>query len=264
MISDRWPDLPVLGSAALPPMAGVSSELWPGVLTVAMNLPEDHVVIGGVMVFLHGAIAGRQPMRVTRDVDVLCDVEVSASSIRDTVTALEKLGYTVAADAPNESTHRYRGPNGEQVDVLAPSGVKPPPDLTTTPPGKTIEIPAGREALRHRVVVHATYGDRTADLVIPDLTRALKLKAAAYSQDYVRSPAKAWNSRHLTDLAFLCSLITDPESIIDGLLTAGSNLHLAAVLDNPGHHAWAAASDRAEDACLTWEVIRQAPRSHST
>lgn len=77
-------------------------------LTVAVNLPDDHVVIGGVMVFLHGAAAGRLPIRVTRDVDVLCDVEVSASSIRDTVAALEQLGYAVAADAPNESTHRYR------------------------------------------------------------------------------------------------------------------------------------------------------------
>jgi hypothetical protein len=264
MVSDRWPDLPVLGSAVLPPMTGVSGELWPGVLTVALNLPDDHVVIGGVMVFLHGAVAGSQPVRVTRDVDVLCDVEVSASSIRDTVAVLEQLGYSVAADAPNESTHRYRGPNGEQVDVLAPSGVKPPPDLTTTPPGKTIEVPAGREALRHRVVVHASYGDQAAELLIPDMTRALKLKAAAYGQEHSKAPAKTWNSRHLQDLAFLTSLITDPAPIIAGLLEAGSNLHLAAVLDAPAHHAWTAAGDRAEDAHLTWEVIRQAQQSHST
>ncbi|WP_156212709.1 hypothetical protein [Lentzea aerocolonigenes] len=245
-------------------MTETSCELWPGVFEVVVNLPDDHVVIGGVMVFLHGAVSGRQPVRVTRDVDVLCDVEVSTSSIRETVAALEQLGYVVAADAPNESTHRYRGPNGEQVDVLAPSGVKPPPDLTTTPPGKTIEVPAGREALRHRVVVQATYGDRSADLLIPDMARALKLKAAAYGQEYGKSPAKAWNSRHLEDLAFLTSLLTDPEPVIAGLGEAGSNLHLADVLDDPGHHAWVAAGDLAEDGYLTWEVIRHAARSHST
>lgn len=264
MISDRWPDLPVLGSAVLSPMAGTSGELWPGVLTLAVNLPADHVVIGGVMVFLHGAVAGRRPVRVTRDVDVLCDVEVSASSIRDTVAVLGQLGYEIAADAPNESAHRYRGPNGEQVDVLAPFGVKPPPDLTTTPPGTTIEVPVGREALRHRVVVHATYEDQAADLVVPDMTRALKLKAAAYSQQHRKSPAKAWNSRHLEDLTFLTSLITDPEPVIAGLREAGGNLHLASVLDAPGHHAWAAAGDRAEDAHLTWDAIVHATQSHST
>lgn len=125
-------------------------------------------------------------------------------------------------------------------------------------------MPAGREALRHRVVVRATYGDQTTDLVVPDLTRALKLKAAAYGQEYSRSPAKAWNSRHLEDLVFLCSLISDPAPVITGLLEAGGNLHLAAVLDDPGHHTWTVAGDRAEDAHLTWEVIRHSSRSHST
>lgn len=256
MISKRWPDLPVLGSATLTPLVTPVGELWRTVFTVATNLPGDHVLIGGVMTFLHGAVVGRQPARVTRDVDVLCDVEVAASSIRDTVTALERLGYTIAAEAPDDSSHRYLGPNGEQVDVLAPLGVKPRPDLTTTPPGTTIEVPAGREALRHRVVVHAAFGEQSVELVVPDMARALKLKAAAYGQHYTTAPAKAWNSRHLEDLAFLASSIADPTEVIAGLRETGSNLHLAAVLDAPGHHAWAAVGERAEDAHLMWDVVR--------
>lgn len=255
MSSEQWPDLPVLGSATLPTGDTVTGELWNTVLTVVPNLPPEHVLIGGVMTFLHGAVAGRQPVRATRDVDVLCDVEIAAGSIRDTVVALQQLGYKLDVESPNESSHRYLGPNGEQVDVLAPLGVRPPPDLTTTPPGTTIEVPVGREALRNRVVVRATYGEQGVDLVIPDMTRALKLKAAAYSHEYASAPAKAWNSRHLDDLTFLTSLITDPAEVIAGL-KAGNILYLAAVLDAPGHHAWGAAGDRAEDAWLMWDVLR--------
>ena len=100
--------------------------------------------------------------------------------------------------------------------------------------------------------------------MIPDLARALKLKAAAYGKEYSKAPAKAWNSRHLEDLAFLSSLISDPAPVIAGLLEAGSNLHLAAILDDPDHHAWAAAREHLEDAHLTWEAVRHATRSHST
>lgn len=256
MTSEQWPDLPVLGSADLASLATPVGELWQTVLTVATSLPADHVLIGGVMTFLHGAVVGRQPTRVTRDVDVLCDIEIAASSIRDTVAALEQLGYTIAAEAPADSSHRYLGPNGEQVDVLAPLGVEPPPDLTTTPPGTTIEVPAGREALRHRVVVHATLGKQSVELVIPDMARAMKLKAAAYSQHYKTAPAKAWNSRHLEDLAFLTSLIADPTEVIEGLNEAGNTLQLADVLDTRSHHAWAAAGEHAEDAHLMWDVLR--------
>ena len=69
MTFNRWPELPVLGSATLQPMATAAGDLWPGVFTVTTNLPADHVLIGGVMVFLHGAVAGRQPVRMTRDLE---------------------------------------------------------------------------------------------------------------------------------------------------------------------------------------------------
>jgi hypothetical protein len=36
----------------------------------------------------------------------------------------------------------------------------------------------------------------------------------------------------------------------------GHNFQLADVLDNPDHHAWAAAGDAKEDAQLVWSVLR--------
>lgn len=249
----------MLGAAELPPLAeGVDATLWPGLLTVTGHLPDEYVLIGGVMVFLHGAVAGRQPRRVTRDVDVLCDVELVPSSLVDTVRVLNELGYTVAQDSPDDSTHRYHGPAGELVDVLAPAGVTPPPDLTTTPPGRTIEVYAGRDALRHRVVVHASYAGRTGALLVPDLPRALKLKAAAYSQHKLKAPADAHDSRHLQDVAFLISLITDVDAVLAelGEPPANGRLELAADLDDPRHPSWAAAGEHAQDARLLWDVVR--------
>ncbi|WP_086663887.1 hypothetical protein [Lentzea kentuckyensis] len=105
-------------------------------------------------------------------------------------------------------------------------------------------------------MVRAEYQNQTAELVVPDMTRALKLKAAAYGQEHSKAPARAWNSRHLDDLAFLTSLIIDPTPVITGLRDAVNSLSLASVLDRPGHHAWAAAGDRAEDAHLMWDVLR--------
>jgi hypothetical protein len=256
MSSDRWPDLPVLGSADLPPLHDDS--LWPALFTLSERLPPEHVVIGGIMVYLHGALVGRRPSRVTSDVDVLFNVEIQPSSLKEAVAVLGELGYKVAQDSPIESTHRYLGPNGEQVDVLAPAGVKPPPNLETTPPGRTIPVYGGRQALRHRVVIKAAHAGRTAKIVVPDLARALVIKTAAYG-DHARSrPAQAFNSRHLLDLAFLASVIEDPGEILESLGPAPSEGHLgqAAVLDNPSHPAWSGAGDGVEDAQLTWDVLR--------
>lgn len=262
MIVNRWPDLPVLGSADLPPLLDQDGEInqtmWPGLFLLAEHLPAEHAVIGGIMVYLHGAVAGRHPARVTSDVDVLFDVEVLPSSLQDAVAVLGRLGYRVHPASPPQSTHRYLGPRGEEVDVLAPYGVKPPPNLITTPPGRTIEVFGGRQALRNRVVVYASYSDQAAALVVPDLARALGIKAAAFGVELDKSPAKAHYSRHLEDLAFLASLIPDPHQLREDLgpVPSGGHLSQAAPLDSAAHHAWAAAGEHAEDAHLMWEIVR--------
>ncbi|WNV87641.1 hypothetical protein [Umezawaea sp. Da 62-37] len=250
---------PLLGDVGLPPLPGGADQaLWPALLTLAERLPVDHAVIGGIMVYLHGTVAGRAPARVTSDVDVLCDVEVMPSSLRDTVAVLTELGYRIDPASPLESSHRYLGPGGEQVDVLAPAKVRPPPDLITTPPGRTIEVPGGKPALRHRVVIRASYEGRTGHLVVPDLARALMLKAAAYAEQHRKSPAKAFHSKHLQDITFLVSLIDDLDQVLADLGTAPPDGHLAlaAVLDDTGHHAWTAAGDASEDARLVWDALR--------
>jgi hypothetical protein len=260
VIVSRWPELPELANIVLPPLEdGSDAVLWPGLLDLAEQLPAEHVVIGGVMVYLHGAAAGRTPARVTSDVDVLFDVEVVPGSLRAAVAVLGDLGYAVDPGSPRQSTHRYLGPNGEKVDVLAPAGIRPRPDLTTTPPGQTIEVFAGQAALANRVLVRASYDGRSGFVPIPDLPRALRLKVAAFGAHERDRPAQAFDSRHLQDLAFLVSTIVDPTPILDALGPADPAGHFAqaVVLDNARHPAWAAAgASQIEDAQLVWDVLR--------
>lgn len=258
MTVGRWPALPVLGSAELP-VLGDAGRLWNGLFDLSERLPSDHAVIGGVMVYLHGITAGRLPPRVTEDVDVLFNIKIAPSSLRDAVAVLGAMGYVVAPNSPRESTHRYIGPAGESVDILAPYlRESPPPDLTTTPPGETIPVFGGKEALEHRVVVEASYAGREVGVVLPDLVRALKIKSAAYAAEHRSKPAKAFDSRHLSDLAFLVSLVQDPDEAVDDLgpVPADGHLSSADVLDDPRHHAWLAAGDAVEDALLVWDVLR--------
>ncbi|MFD0204296.1 MULTISPECIES: hypothetical protein [Saccharothrix] len=94
--------------------------------------------------------------------------------------------------------------------------------------------------------------------MVPDLARALAIKTAAYGAHARSRPAEAFLSRHLLDLAFLASVVEDPGEILEALgpKPPEGHLGLAAVLDDPAHPAWSGAGESAEDAQLTWEVLR--------
>jgi hypothetical protein len=260
VIPSAWAQLPVLGQVALPDLAGgADQKLWPPLLEVSRRLPPEHVVIGGVMVLLHGLAAGRAPARVTRDVDVLFNVEVVPGSLRAAVAVLEQdLGYHVAQDSPPGLAHRYVGPGGEEIDVLAPKGVRPPPNLITTPPDTTIEVFGGKKALEHRVVVQASYDGRSAAVVVPDLARAMLIKTSAYGQENWKRPAASFDSRHLQDLVCLLTTVDDLDALLDALgpLPPEGHFAQAAVLDDPNHRSWEIAGDALPDARLVWEELR--------
>ncbi|MFC0435033.1 hypothetical protein [Kutzneria buriramensis] len=251
----------MLGRVALPALAGEADQkLWPPLLEMSRRLPPEHAVIGGVMVLLHGLAAGRRPpARVTRDVDVLFNVEVMPGSLQAAVAVLEQeLGYHLAIDSPAGLAHRYVGPAGEVIDVLAPAGVKPRPDLVTTPPGTTIEVFGGRKALQHRVVIQASYDGQSAAVVVPDLGRAMLIKASAYGVDSRKGPAASFNSRHLQDLVYLLTTVDDLDALLDALGPPPAEGHFdqAAVLDDPNHHCWETAGQALADARLVWAELR--------
>ena len=74
-------------------MSGSEGLSWRTVLerVAALELPADHVVIGGVMVYLHGVTHSRVPDRVTYDVDVLFDLEIAPRSLVDAVACCTRV-----------------------------------------------------------------------------------------------------------------------------------------------------------------------------
>jgi hypothetical protein len=96
------------------------------------------------------------------------------------------------------------------VDVLAPEGVGERADLTTTKPGRTLEVPGGSQALERTERIAILHEGREGSVSRPTLHGAIVGKAAACGLP--GDPA-----RHLRDLAFLCSLVEDPFVLRDQL-----------------------------------------------
>ena len=104
----------------------------------------------------------------------------------------------------------------------------------------TVEIAGGTQALARAERLPVLHAGRRALVPRPNLLGAIVIKAAAVNND--RQP-----QRHLTDLAFLVSMVGDPLAL-RGELTAKDLARLRAVvpLQDPGHEAWRALGDPSE------------------
>jgi len=161
--------------------------------------------VGGQLVALHGIEQGRATPRPSADLDVLADVRADRAALRCIVSFLESNGFQ-PDPGPGDVVHRYVrtcGGHVIKIDVLAPDNLGARADLTTTPPGRTLEVPAGSQALKRAELVTVTIAGRTSVVPRPSLIGAIIGKVAAVSL-----PGDP--ERHLTDLAFLLSLIADP------------------------------------------------------
>ncbi|MGW3682912.1 hypothetical protein [Streptomyces prasinus] len=193
------------------------------------------------MVLLHGLEHERTPPAASLDLDVLADVMSDQRSLRMLVAALEELGFESAGMSPEGKAHRYKrdDPDGTLVvDLLAPDNLGQRADLTTTPPGTTLEVPGGRQAVQRSESIRAQLGDRVGTIHRPSLLGAIVGKAAAL--DIPVSPKK----KHYRDLAFLLSLPVDPFDL-KRQLTKGDRrkLKLAEALKDADHEAWRALAD---------------------
>ena len=99
------------------------------------------------MVLLHAIEQGIQPPRVSTDLDALVNARVASDSVRRFVSELESRGFALTGASPEGLAHRYDR-DGVSIDVLAPEGLGQRSDLTTTPPGHTLQVPGGTQALK--------------------------------------------------------------------------------------------------------------------
>ena len=186
----------------LPTLPGHDDELWAALIELSELRPGEWTLVGGQMVFLHAIEQGVSPPRVSTDLDVLVNARVVTGGVREFVTAIEDRGFVLAGASPEGIAHRYRRA-GVSVDVLAPEGLGPRTDLTTTPPGRTLQVPGGTQALDRTELLPVVFGDRSGVVPRPSLLGAIVGKAVAVDVDDVPDAQRL-------DLALLLSLVDDP------------------------------------------------------
>ncbi len=186
----------------LPTLAGHDDQLWEALIEISALRPGEWTLVGGQMVLLHAVEHGADLPRVSTDLDVLVNARVIAGGVREFVVAITQRGFELVGTSPEGIAHRYRR-GGVSVDVLAPEGLGPRTDLITTPPGRTLQVPGGTQALQRTELVPVACGHREGLVPRPSLLGAIVAKAVAVTVD------DAPDAQRL-DLALLLSLVDDP------------------------------------------------------
>lgn len=169
------------GPVVLPPLAAPVDELWHVLLDLAQALDRSWVLIGGQMVLLHCLEHGREPSQVSQDGDIIANLRAEPRAISTIVAALETRGFVVDGMSPDLIAHRYVRASGDKqvkIDVLAPEGVGARARLWTTPPGRTIEVPGGTQALDRAERVEIVHQGSRGFVRRPSLLAAIVGKGA--------------------------------------------------------------------------------------
>jgi hypothetical protein len=174
---------------------------WSGVAELVELLPDDWVLIGGLMVQLHAWERGVTDVRATIDVDVLGQARPQRA-LQAIDAALVKAGFQTAPPDMDGYAHRYVR-DGLIVDVLAPDGIKPSATLDGSL--KAVGVPGGSQALARAETVTVRIGDRVFDLRRPTLLGAVLIKARSL---LVHHDPEAQRE----DLLRLLSLVEDPRA----------------------------------------------------
>lgn len=226
-----------LPRVTLPPLASPVRELWHVLLTLADDAPVSWTLVGGQMVLLHALEHGEVPPVISQDGDMVADVRAQPGALSVLVQTLVDAGFVLSGISADGIAHRYERaiedqPRAVVIDILAPDGLGERADLTTTPPGRTIEMPGGTQAINRTELCLVEHEDRQAHIPRPTLLAALIGKAAACGLG-------GDTSRHHRDLALLCSLVEDPFALAEQL-TRGDRRQLrkAHALEDTAHTAW--------------------------
>jgi hypothetical protein len=177
--------------------------LWAAVGDLVELLPGKWVLIGGLMVQLHALEHGVSDVRFTRDIDVLGQARPQGA-LSSIDVALRGDGFELVGPDQDGYAHRYQR-DGRIVDVLAPDGIKPPPDLGAGL--KAIGIPGGSQAITRSETVTVIVKGRSFELRRPTLLGAVLIKARSLM---VHSDPETQRE----DLLRLLALIEDPREMV--------------------------------------------------
>ncbi len=221
----------------LPELPSPIDELWHVLLDLNERLNAPWSVIGGQMVLLHVLEHGHAPPQISQDGDVIADIRADQTALIAVVAQLEELGFALDGMSADGLAHRYKRdaePRPVVIDVLAPDGMGERASLLTSPPGRTVEAPGGKQALDRTELVTIVHEGRQGQLPRPTLLGAIVGKAAATR---LTRP-----DRHYRDLALLLCLVEDPFALADQLTRKDrQRLGMARELLDDAHPAWALA-----------------------
>ncbi len=177
-------------------------ELWAAVGELVELLPGQWVLIGGLMVQLHALEHGVSDVRFTGDIDVLGQAR-PPGALSSIDVALRGEGFEMVGPDLDGYAHRYER-DGLIVDVLAPDGIKPPPDLGAGL--RAIGVPGGSQAITRSETVTVIVEGRSFELRRPTLLGAVLIKARSLM---VHSDPETQRE----DLLRLLALIEDPREM---------------------------------------------------
>lgn len=223
----------------LPILPAPVDELWHTLLDLGESLGVPWALIGGQMVLLHALEHGQVPPQISQDGDVIADIRAVPGALTRVVAGIENLGFSLQSISADGLAHRYiraANPRPVVIDVLAPEGLGERADLTTTPPGRTIEVPGGTQALSRAERITVVHEGRRGMIPRPTLLAAIVGKAAA--------TALPGPERHYRDLALLCALVPDPFDVAEQLTRKDrQRVRIASKLLGDTHPAWALVPD---------------------
>jgi hypothetical protein len=235
---------------ALPLLGEADAALWSALLDLAAADAEEWTLVGGQMVHLHGVRLGVQAPRVSTDLDTLVNARVVGATRRFTKRLLN-MRFQPDGVSPDNLAHRFRR-DTVSIDVLAPEGLGPRTDLTTMPPGRTLQVPGGTQALNRTQLVPAALDGRVGYIPLPSLLGAIVAKACAVAVDDVPEAQRR-------DLAFLLTLVDDPFALQREMKPKDrQRLQRRVELRDPRHPAWRDLA-RAADGLAALEILTSAP-----
>lgn len=182
-----------------------SPEIWALLDRLEREMGGTWVLVGGLMVLLHGLEAGRMPMRETTDADALVNVRLRPNGTEDLSSWLLDAGLEFEGSSVSGTGHRFSN-TAVSVDVLAPDHLGERANTRTVPPNRTVQIPAGTRLLKDASLspVRLSSGS-IGHIPRPSLDAAIVGKCAALHLDN--------STRHAEDLAFLFGLVPDPREV---------------------------------------------------
>jgi hypothetical protein len=149
------------------------------------------------MVQLHALEHGVVDVRLTQDIDILGQARRPVTAIDRTLRAD---GFEPIGPDPDGFAHRYER-EGLVVDVLAPDGLKRPPELGGGV--KAVGVPGGTQALARSELVTVSVQSKDFEVHRPTLLGAILMKARSIMRH--ADPASQRD-----DLLRLLALVEDP------------------------------------------------------